>query len=133
MHFRAGAFQPPLVLSNDLQGKDQLMSEKEVEIWGRPLVKMTTPELKELAKGIEGVSGVHGMKKEELVEVLRKSKGIAPAAAKKGDASLRVLKKQIRSMKAKRVAAIEAKDRTMATICRRKISRLKKKTRRAAA
>ena len=109
------------------------MSEKEVEIWGRPLAKMTTPELKELAKGIEGVSGVHGMKKEELVEVLRKSKGIEPAAAKKGDASLRVLKKQIRTMKAKRAAAIEAKDRKLATICRRKISRLKKKTRRAAA
>jgi len=59
------------------------MSEKEVEIWGRPLAKMTTPELKELAKGIEGVSGVHGMKKEELVEVLRKSKGIAPAPPRK--------------------------------------------------
>jgi hypothetical protein len=121
------------VLSTDLQGKDQLMSEKEVEIWGRPLVKMTTPELKELAKGIEGVSGVHGMKKEELIEALRKSKGIAPAAAKKTDASLRVLKKQIRTMKDKRAAAIESKDRKLATICRRKISRLKKKTRRAAA
>jgi hypothetical protein len=36
-------------------------------------------------------------------------------------------------MKAKRAAAIEAKDRKLATICRRKISRLKKKTRRAAA
>jgi hypothetical protein len=109
------------------------MSEKEIEIWGRPLVKMTTPELKELAKGIEGVSGVHGMKKEELVEVLRKSKGITLAASKKADASLRTLKKQIRSMKVKRAAAIEAKDRKLATICRRKISRLKKKTRRAAA
>jgi len=109
------------------------MSEKEVEIWGRPLAKMTTPELKELAKGIEGVSGVHGMKKEELVEVLRKSKGIPLVAAKKTDASLRTLKKQIRSMKTQRAAAIEAKDRKRATICRRKISRLKKKTRRAAA
>ena len=109
------------------------MSEKEVEIWGRPLVKMTTPELKELAKGIEGVSGVHGMKKEELVEVLRKFKGISLATAKKGDASLRALKKQIRSMKAKRAAAMEAKEGKLATICRRKISRLKKKTRRAAA
>jgi hypothetical protein len=109
------------------------MSGKEVEIWGRPLLKMTTPELKELAKGIEGVSGVHGMKKEELVEVLRKSKGIEAPTAKKGDASMRILKKQIRSMKAKRFAAIEAHDRKQATIFRRKISRLKKKTRRAAA
>jgi protein-arginine kinase activator protein McsA len=109
------------------------MSQKEVEIWGRPLSKMTTPELKEIAKGIEGISGVHGMKKDELIEALRKSKGIAAAAAKKTDASLRTLKKKIRSIKAKRAAAIEAQDHKLATICRRQIARLKKKTRRATA
>jgi protein-arginine kinase activator protein McsA len=109
------------------------MSAKEVEIWGRPLLKMTTPELKELAKGIEGVAGVHGMKKEELIETLRKSKGIAESAAKKTDASLRNLKKKIRSIKAKRVEAIETQDRKRAAIFRRQISRLKKKARRAAA
>jgi protein-arginine kinase activator protein McsA len=109
------------------------MSEKEVEIWGRPLAKMTATELKEIAKGIEGVSGVHGMKKDELIVVLRKSKGIAAAAAKKSDASLRAIKKSIRSMKTKRAAALEAQDRKQAAICRRKIARLKKKARRAAA
>ncbi len=109
------------------------MSEKEVEIWGRPLPKMTTPELKEMAKGIEGIAGVHGMKKEELIEALRKSKGIVEAAAKKTDASLRTMKKKIRSIRAKRAAAIEAQDRKRTAICRRQISRLKKKTRRAAA
>jgi len=121
------------VLSNARQGKDPRMSEKEVEIWGRPLSKMTPPELKEIAKGIEGVSGVHGMKKEELIEALRKSKGILDAAAKKTDASLRSLKHKIRSAKAKRAAAMEAQDTKLAAICRRQISRLKKKTRRAAA
>jgi hypothetical protein len=109
------------------------MSEKEVEIWGRPLAKMTTPELKEIAKGIEGVSGVHGMKKEELIEVLRKSKGLAADAAKKTDASLRSMKGKIRSIKAKQAEALEARDRKLAGICRRRISRLKKKTRRSAA
>jgi len=109
------------------------MSEKEVEIWGRPLEKMTTTELREIAKGIEGVSGVHGMKKEELIGALRASKGIVVAVVKKADASIHSLKKQIRLMQAKRSAAIEAKDRKLATICRRKISRLRKKTRRAAA
>jgi len=108
------------------------MSQKEVEIWGKALSKMTTPELKELAKGIEGVSGVHGMKKEELVEVLRKSKGLVEAAAKKTDASLRSMKKKIRSLKAKRAEAIGAQDRKLTSICRRQISRLKKKTRRTA-
>jgi protein-arginine kinase activator protein McsA len=109
------------------------MSEKEIEIWGRPLGRMTTTDLRELAKGLEGVSGVHGMKKEDLIEALRKSKGIVVETVKKASTSIQVLKKQIRSMKAKRSAAIEAKDRKLATICRRKISRLKKKTRRAAA
>ena len=108
------------------------MSAKEIAIWGRPLSKMTTPELKEIAKGIEGVAGVHGMKKEELIEVLRKSKGLADSAPAKTDASLRTLKKKIHSVKAKRAAAIEARDRKLATICRRQIARLKKKTRRAA-
>lgn len=109
------------------------MSEKEIEIWGRPLEKMTTPDLRELAKGLEGVSGVHAMKKNELIGALRASKGIVVAPVKKADASVHSLKKQIRSMRAKRSAAIEAKDRKLATICRRKISRLKKKTRQAAA
>jgi len=109
------------------------MSEKEIEIWGRPLEKMTTTDLREVAKGLEGVSGVHGMKKEELIAALRASKGIDVEVVKKVDASIHFLKKQIRSMQAKRSAAIEAKDRKLATIWRRKISRMKKKTRRAAA
>jgi hypothetical protein len=109
------------------------MSEKEIEIWGRPLEKMTTTDLREVAKGLEGVSGVHGMKKEELIAALRASKGIVVEVVKKADASIHSLKKQIRSMQAKRSAAIEAKDRKLATIWRRKISRMKKKTRRAAA
>jgi protein-arginine kinase activator protein McsA len=114
-------------------GKDNDMSEKEIEIWGRPLEKMTTTDLRELAKGLEGVSGVHGMKKAELIGALRKAKGIEVEKVKKTGASIHALKQQIRSMKAKRAAAIEAKDRKLATICRRRISRLKKKTRRAAA
>jgi protein-arginine kinase activator protein McsA len=109
------------------------MNEKEIEIWGRPLEKMTTTDLRELAKVLEGVSGVHGMKKEELIEALRRSKGIEAVKAKKTGAPVHALKQQIRSMKAKRAAAIEAKDRKLATIIRRRISRLKKKTRRAAA
>jgi protein-arginine kinase activator protein McsA len=109
------------------------MSEKEIEIWGRPLEKMTTTDLRELAKGLEGVSGVHAMKKEELIQVLRKSKGITVEKAKKTSTSVHAIKKQIRTMKAKRAAAIEASDRRLATIFRRRISRLKKKTRRAAA
>ena len=109
------------------------MSDKEIEIWGRPLEKMTTTDLRELAKGLEGLSGVHGMKKQELIGALRKAKGIEVEKAKKTSASVHTLKQHIRAMKVKRAAAIEAKDRKLATIIRRRIARLKKKTRRAAA
>ena len=70
---------------------------------------------------------------DKLIDALRKSKGIEVVKVKKTSASVHALKQQIRSMKAKRAAAIEARDRKLATICRRRISRLKKKTRRAAA
>jgi protein-arginine kinase activator protein McsA len=114
-------------------GKEKPMSDKEIEIWGRPLEKMTTTDLREIAKGLEGVSGVHGMKKQDLIAALRKSKGIEVTKVQTVRASVHTLKQQIRKMKVKRAAAIEAQDRKLATIIRRRISRLKKKTRRAAA
>ncbi|MBW2251105.1 MAG: hypothetical protein JRF60_10890, partial [Deltaproteobacteria bacterium] len=46
--------------------------------------------------------------------------------------SVKDIKNKIRSFKAERKAALEAKDKKMATIYRRRISKLKKKTRRAA-
>jgi hypothetical protein len=109
-----------------------MTTEKEIEYWKQPLEKFTATELREIAKGIEGVEGVHGMKKDELIAVLRKSKGIEAPKGKKAGSSMRALKKQIRALKAKRAEAIEAKDRKQATLCRRKIARLKKLTRKAA-
>ena len=52
---------------------------------------------------------------------------------KKTDASLGEIKKKIKAVKTQRLAAIEAKDKKMAKIYKRRISRLKKKSRRAAA
>ena len=50
------------------------MSEKkEIEIWGRPLEKMTTKDLKAAALEAGGIFGVSGMKKEQLVDALRKA------------------------------------------------------------
>ena len=110
------------------------MSEKkEIEIWGRPLEKMTTQDLKEVALQAGGISGVHGMKKEQLVDVLRKAKGIEATPMKKTDASTRQLKAQIRALQSQRMAATAADNRKTATILRRRIARLKKKTRHASA
>lgn len=99
----------------------------------KPLDKMTVKELREMAKDIPGIAGVHAMKKAELISEIKEAKGIKDEPVKKADASTRELKLKIKALKAERQAALEAKDKKKATIFRRRISRLKKKTRRAAA
>jgi hypothetical protein len=109
------------------------MSAEKIEIKEKPLEKMTVTDLREIAKDIPEITGVHGMKKEELIVAIKKSKGIVDEPVKKKDASLGEIKQKIKAVKAQRRAAIEAKDKKMATIYKRRISRLKKKSRRAAA
>ena len=109
------------------------MSAEKVETKKKPLEKMTVTDLREMAKEIPEISGVHGMKKEELIAAIKKAKGIVDERVKKADVSLGEIKKKIKAIKAQRQAAIEAKDKKMATIYRRRISKLKKKSRKAAA
>jgi len=109
------------------------MSAEKIETKAKPLEKMTVTDLREMAKEITEISGVHGMKKEELIAAIKKSKGIIEKPVKKTDASLGEIKKKIKAVKTQRLAAIEAKDKKMAKIYKRRISRLKKKSRRAAA
>ena len=99
----------------------------------KPLEKMTVKELREMAKGIPGITGVHAMKKDDLIVEIKKAKGIKDEPIKKADASIADLKKKIKALKVQRREALEAKDKKKATIFKRRISRLKKKTRRAAA
>ena len=109
------------------------MSAEKVETKAKPLEKMTVTDLREMAKEISEITGVHGMKKEELIVAIKKFKGIMDEPVKKTDASLGEIKKKIKAVKSQRLAAIEAKDKKMAKIYKRRISRLKKKSRRAAA
>ena len=109
------------------------MSAEMIETKAKPLEKMTVTDLREMAKEIPDISGVHGMKKEELIAAIKKSKGIIDEQVKKTDASLGEIKKKIKTVKTQRLAAIESKDKKMAKIYKRRISRLKKKSRRAAA
>jgi len=109
------------------------MSAEKIETKEKPLEKMTVSDLREMAKEIPEISGVHGMKKEELIAAIKKSKGIVDEPVKKADVSLVEIKKKIKAIKAQREAAIAAKDKKMATVYKRRISRLKKKSRRAVA
>jgi hypothetical protein len=99
----------------------------------KPLEKMTVKDLREMAKDMPGITGVHGMKKDELIVEIKKAKGIKDEPVKKADASIAELKQKIKTLKAQRRQALEANDKKKATIFRRRISRLKKKTRRVAA
>ena len=109
------------------------MSAEKDETQVKALEKMTVKDLRELAKDIPGVVGVSGMKKEEVLAAIKEARGIKDEPLKKVDATIAEMKKRIKAYKAQRQAALEAKDSKMATIFKRRISRLKKKTRRAVA
>jgi protein-arginine kinase activator protein McsA len=108
----------------------------------KPLEKMTAKELKEMALGLPGVHGVHAMKKEELITAIRAAKGITEPEPKKEKhfvakkekviLSVAELKQKVRELRVKREEFLQQKNFKMAVILRKRISRLKKRTRRAA-
>jgi aspartate oxidase len=108
----------------------------------KPLEKMTAKELREMAMGLPGVHGVHAMKKEELIAAIRTAKGITEPAprkekvvvAKKEKTVLTIaeLKQKVKELRAKREELLQQRNWRMAGILRKRISRLKKRTRRAA-
>ena len=108
------------------------MGGKKKEVKEKPLEKMTAKELRETALTIPEITGVHGMNKAELIRGIKKARGIKEKDNKKGSSSVRDIKKKIKVLKGKRAVALEQHDDKMAVIYRRRISRLKKKTRRAA-
>lgn len=98
----------------------------------KPLDKMTAKELREIALKIPNITGVHGMNKAELLSAIKEERGIVDEEKKQTDVSVREVKKKIQALKIQKAEAHEQKDNTKAKILRRRISRLKKKTRRAA-
>ncbi len=98
----------------------------------KPLEKMTAKELREMALSISEIEGVHGMNKEELLGAIKKAKGIDDMAKEKSDSSIRDLKKKIRELKAQKGQAYQNRDKKSAATLRKRISRLKKLTRKAA-
>lgn len=135
------------------------MSDEKAEATGKPLEKMTVKVLRELAKDIPEITGVHGMKKEELIVAINEVRGVEEKTvtedksikeksakeksakektakektAKKAGTTPSEIKKQIKALKAQRQSALGVQDKKMATVYRRRISRLKKKSRKAAA
>ncbi|MCB2184892.1 MAG: Rho termination factor N-terminal domain-containing protein [Deltaproteobacteria bacterium] len=107
------------------------MAEKQEK--AKPLDKMTAKELREMALGIEGILGVHSMNKGELLEAIKEAKGIVDEGTKKDVGNIREIKLQIKNLREKREEARGAGSMEKVDILRRRIGRLKKKTRRLAA
>jgi hypothetical protein len=105
----------------------------------KTLEKMTVIKLREEALKFEDISGVHGMRKAELIAVLKQKYGIVEE--KRAIESLaekkHALKKKIRQLKAEKEQALTDKDKKKAALLRERLRRqrriLKKVIRKAQA
>jgi hypothetical protein len=93
------------------------------------LEKLTAIKLRELiAAEYPEIQGAHAMKKEELVVQILKARGEPTHEAKK-HIPVTDIKKTIRQLKAEQAQALAAQDAKKNTELRRKIAKLKRKTR----
>jgi len=97
----------------------------------KPLEKMTVKELKDLALSMGTFQGVSAMKKQELIDAIKVERGISVNTPReKTPATIVELKRAIKSLRNVLEDGREKKDRIATAQTRRKISKLKKKTRR---
>ena len=101
------------------------------------LERLTTPKLRELAlEKYPNVTGVSGMKKEELVEAIIAEEvrlGLRPKEDRRqatADMGVTQLKATIRTLKKTRDSALEAKDRGSLKTARQRIKGMKRRLRR---
>jgi cell division protein FtsX len=125
-----------LAVIYEARGIEKEIKEERQDL-KKPLEKMTVKELKEVALEIPGVTGVTAMKKEELLDIIKKDRGIedekpAQEKKKKSTSSVKELKKKIVQFGLDKQKARKAKDRKKVDILRRRINRLKKQTRKMA-
>ena len=107
-------------------GKKERKEKKE-----KPLDRMTAKELREMALGIDGIVGVHAMNKSELVAAIKEARGIEDEKKRDKSVDVRSIKKKIRELRSQKETMREAGEKDKVQLLRRRISRLKKKTRRA--
>jgi hypothetical protein len=106
---------------------------------GTNLEKMTATELREFAlKNYPDITGVHAMKKEDLLLAIHQARGeaVKEMKGKRKGAKLQIdkkeLKKQIRLLKTEREKLFKEKNKKAISQLRKKIKRLKRLTKKAA-
>ena len=107
------------------EAKDEPPKEKGYT--RRQLEHMTAKRLRDLALDLKEISGIHGMKKDELVEAIfalrgvEEAEGVSALAVDKG-----AIKQEIRQLKGLRTSALEAGDSIELKRVRNRIKRLKR-------
>jgi len=102
----------------------------------KTLEKMTIKELRAVALEFPRSTSVHDMKKEELIAFIKEAKGIKDEGprekikdSEKFKLTRQEMKAKIKSLQGERIAARETKQKKKADFLRRRISYLKKQTR----
>ena len=110
--------------------------EKKEQVDAKTLDKMTVKELRALALEFPRSTSVHDMKKEELIAFIKEAKGIKDEGPKKKikdsekfKLTKQAMKAKIKSLQGERIAARETKEKKKVDFLRRRISYLKKQTR----
>jgi hypothetical protein len=106
----------------------------------KSLEKMTVKDLRVIALEFPRSASVYTMKKEELIAFIKEAKGIKDEDSKKKKVkdieriklTKQEVKAKIKLLKEERIASQEKKDKKREVFLRRKISHLKKQTRRMA-
>lgn len=126
--------------TQEVQGQDGEAQQEKQGGAEKPLDRMTATELREVALEIPSITGVHAMKKEELLAAIKEARGIKDEEATskkkgkvaKGAVGIQALKQKIGELKDEKEKARQGKDKARVDILRRRINRLKKRTRNVA-
>ncbi len=91
----------------------------------KTLEKMTLPKLRDEALKFDDLTGVHGMDKDQLLDILKDKYGVADHHTESDalKARKRRIKQKIKQLKAQKAQAIEEKDQEKTAFLRRRLRR----------
>ena len=123
-------------MEEEIKKEEPQEAKKEEVVPEKPIDKMTVVELREfaLAKNL-GIVGVSAMKKEELLPAIKEALGIKdeePAAKVVDKGTVAAMKQKVVRLKEEKRTAIASKDKKKINVLRRRINRLKKRSKKVA-
>ena len=111
------------------ESQETQQEEQKPKVTKAELLKMPVPKLREVALAIEGLQGVHGMSKEELIRAIAEHYNIDLSDRPEFQVDTRAIKAKIKELRALLVEVRAQGDKKKAEILRKRIKRLKRKIR----